>query len=344
MKTSDFDYHLPPELIAQTPAEPRDRSRLMVLSRGDGSIEHRRFFEIIEFLRPGDVLVFNDSRVIPARVFGHKRDGGGRVELLLLKRLESGVWEALARAGRRLSPGTVIELGEEEIPPTRGEVIGRGEGGVRVIRFSEEEALERLGNVPLPPYIHAPLSDPERYQTVYSRVKGSVAAPTAGLHFTPELLEHIHGEGIRFAFVTLHVWLDSFRPIRDEDPREHHMHREYCEISEEVSHELTRAKNGGGRIICVGTTSVRAVEHAALEAESSEEPIRPFRGWTNLLILPGHSFQMVDGLITNFHLPRSTLLMLVSAFAGREFTQRAYEEAIALGYRFYSFGDAMLVL
>lgn len=335
MKTSDFDYHLPPEFIAQTPIEPRDHSRLMVLSRVDGSMEHRRFFEIVELLHEGDVLVFNDSRVIPARLIGRKEGSGGKVEILLLRRLSPGLWETLVRPGRRVNVGTRIEFDD-----LWGEVLKRGEGAIRVVGFSDEGAMERAGQVPLPPYIHLPLEDAERYQTVYSRVKGSVAAPTAGLHFTPELLQRLEEKGVQFAFVTLHIGLDTFSPVRVEDPRDHPMHKEYGELTQDVAQQLNKAKAEGRRIICVGTTTVRVLEQAAIKGSG----IETFQGWTDLLILPGHRFRTLDGLITNFHLPRSTLLMLVAAFAGQSFIQRAYQEAMRLGYRFYSFGDAMLVL
>ncbi len=342
MKTSDFDYHLPSELIAQTPIEPRDRSRLMVLCRSDGSIEHRRFFEIEEFLHEGDVLVFNDSRVLPARLIGRKEGTGGKVEVLLLRRLSPGLWQTLVKPGRRVSLGTRIEFCAEpgSADDLWGEVVEWGEMGIRVIRFSDEDALEMLGSVPLPPYIHLPLKDPERYQTVYSRVMGSAAAPTAGLHFTPELLHRLEGKGIHLCFVTLHVGLDTFSPVRVEDPKNHPMHKEYCELPEKTARELNQAKAEGRRIICVGTTTVRILEQAA----SGGGGIKAFQGWSDILILPGHRFRTLDGLITNFHLPRTTLLMLVSAFAGQRLTQRAYQEAIRLGYRFYSFGDAMLIL
>ena len=336
MKTSDFDYHLPPELIAQTPIEPRDHSRLMVLSHADGSIQHRRFFELPELLRRGDMLVFNDSRVIPARLIGRK-ESGGRVEILLLRQLSPGLWETLVRPGRRVSLGTMIELTADGL---WGEIVEWREGGIRVVRFSDEGALERVGMVPLPPYIHHPLQDRERYQTVYSRVKGSVAAPTAGLHFTPELLQRLEQMGIHLLFVTLHVGLDTFSPVRVEDPRDHPIHKEYCELKAEVAQQLAGARARGGRIICVGTTTVRVLEQAALGGRG----IEPFHGWSDILILPGHRFRAVDGLVTNFHLPRTTLLMLVSAFAGQALVRRAYQEAIELGYRFYSFGDAMLTL
>ena len=345
MKTSEFDYSLPAGLIAQTPMEPRDHSRLMVLHRGRGSIEHRRFFEIVDFLQPGDVLVLNDSRVIPARLRG-QREGGGKAEILLLRRLDPSIWEALVKPARKVKAGERIRVtGEEQESPgssTSVEVLERGEQGLRTIRFAEEALLEELGQTPLPPYIHTPLSDPERYQTVYARVKGSVAAPTAGLHFTPQLLDNFAQKGIDLAFVTLHVGLDSFRPIRVEDPQQHSMHKEYGELTEEEAAKLASAKAKGNRIICVGTTTVRLLEQAALAASEAER-LKPFKGWTSLFILPGHQFRLVDGLITNFHLPRSTLLMLVCAFADKGLIDQAYQEAIKLGYRFYSFGDAMLI-
>jgi len=346
MKSSDFDYHLPPEFIAQTPMEPRDHSRLMVLRRGNGSIEHRHFFEIVDFLQPGDVLVLNDSRVIPARLMG-RREGGGKVEILLLRRLTPGLWEALVRPARRVRVGEKVKvIGSEQESlesSTSVEVLEGGEQGLRIIRFAEEALLEKLGQTPLPPYIHTSLRDPERYQTVYAKVRGSIAAPTAGLHFTSQLLDKFAAKGIELAFITLHVGLDSFRPIRVEDPRQHPMHKEYGELTDEVATKLASAKAKGGRIICVGTTTVRLLEQAALAAGEAEI-LKPFKGWTSLLILPGHQFRLVDSLITNFHLPRSTLLMLVCAFAGKVLTDHAYQEAIRLGYRFYSFGDAMLVL
>jgi len=344
MKTSDFDYKLPPELIAQHPIEPRDRSRLMVVSRAGGSIEHRRFDEITAYLRPGDCLVFNESRVIPARLRGRRTASGGKVELLLLRRVEEGIWEALVKPARRLPAGAAIEITGDGLPagPVDAEIIGAGEGGLRTIRFADETLLARAGEIPLPPYIHEPLADPERYQTVYARVAGSVAAPTAGLHFTPGLLEEIEGMGVKCLFVTLHVGLDTFRPVKEEDPRKHAIYREYGVLDNDVANELSRARREGRRIICVGTTAVRLVEQAALASNSPG--IGAFQGWADLFILPGHRFRMVDAVVTNFHLPRSTLLMLVSAFGGRELISRAYGEAIARRYRFYSFGDAMLVL
>ena len=345
MKTSDFDYFLPPELIAQTPVEPRDHSQLMVLNRKDGAITHRRFFEIEVYLQEGDVLVFNDSRVIPARLYGRRAGSGGRVEILLLRRLEAGVWEALTKRGKRLRIGTRIEITNDSAmdnpPEVIIEVIGEEKGGIKVLRFSDETKLPELGKMPLPPYIHTPLARPERYQTVYARVAGSVAAPTAGLHFTPELLKTLEQKGVKLLFVSLHIGLDTFNPVREEDPREHYIHREFGMLSEETASQLSQAKREGRRIICVGTTTVRILEQAA---QLNPLQIQPFEGWIGLFILPGYNFRMVDALITNFHLPQSTLLMLVTAFAGKELVNRAYQEAIASGYRFYSFGDAMLVL
>jgi S-adenosylmethionine:tRNA ribosyltransferase-isomerase len=339
MRTSDFDYHLPPGLIAQTPVEPRDHSRLMVLNRSDGRVEHRRFFEVVDYLSSGDVLVFNDSRVIPAKLSGKKVDTGGRVELLLLKRLDDSVWEALVKPGKRVSIGTRVEI--EGGSRVLAEVIGFSEDGIKLIKFSDEALLPQLGRVPLPPYIKSPLADPERYQTVYARVLGSVAAPTAGLHFTPELLNKIEQKGVRLLFVTLHVGLDSFRPVTEDDPLKHPIHREYGSLSLEVATELSRAKTEGRRVICVGTTTVRLVEAAAQATKASV--LEPLEGWVSLFALPGYEFRIASGMITNFHLPRSTLLMLVCAFAGKDFIDKAYREAISRQYRFYSFGDAMLV-
>ncbi|NQT31754.1 MAG: tRNA preQ1(34) S-adenosylmethionine ribosyltransferase-isomerase QueA [Deltaproteobacteria bacterium] len=345
MKTSDFDYQLPPELIAQTPVEPRDQSRLMVLKRSQGSVEHRRFFEITDYLRDGDVLVFNDSRVIPARISGRKADTGGRVELLLLRRLDTAVWEALVKPAKRVDIGTRLEItGDSADGSVKvwAEITGLGEEGVKVVRFSDEKLLLQLGRVPLPPYIHTPLADAERYQTVYARVLGSAAAPTAGLHFTPRLLEVIEDKGVHLLFVTLHIGLDTFRPVREEDPLKHPIHKEYGILTQEVATELSKAKREGRRIICAGTTTVRIVEQAAQASQTSL--LAPFEGWVSLLALPGYQFRVADAMITNFHLPRSTLLMLVAAFAGRDYIISAYEEAIAREYRFYSFGDAMLIL
>jgi len=339
MKTSDFDYHLPPELIAQTPVEPRDRSRLLVLDRGKGTIEHHHFFDIIEYLHEGDVMVFNDSRVIPARLRGKKAGSGGRVEILLLRRTDDNVWESLVRPARRLPVGTKVEIENTAI---LAEIIGTADNGIRVVRFSDENLLLAAGEVPLPPYIHRPLADRERYQTVYARVAGSVAAPTAGLHFTPELLVGVERLGVRCLFTTLHVGLDTFRPVKEADPRRHVIYREYGIVPESTALELSRARREGRRIICVGTTTVRLMEKASVANKSGE--IRPFRDWVDLFILPGHRFRLVDAMLTNFHLPRSTLLMLVTAFGGGELIKQAYREAIERKYRFYSFGDAMLVI
>jgi S-adenosylmethionine:tRNA ribosyltransferase-isomerase len=338
MKTSDFDYHLPPELIAQTPIEPRDRSRLLVLNRSTGSIEHRHFFNIVDYLHEGDVMVFNDSRVIPARLKGRREGSGGRVEILLLRRTDDNIWEALVKPARRLQPGAVIEIE----PDIRAEITGALDGGIRVIHFSDESRLLTAGEVPLPPYIHRPLEDPERYQTVYARVTGSVAAPTAGLHFTPDLLAGVERKGVRCLFTTLHVGLDTFRPVTEDDPREHTIYKEYGIIDKDTAAQLSRAREEGRRIICVGTTAVRLVEKAA--GVSRPPGIGPFHGWVDLFILPGHRFRMVDAMVTNFHLPRSTLLMLVAAFGGKELIDAAYREAIVRRYRFYSFGDAMILL
>ena len=342
MKTSDFDYELPADKIAQTPIAKRDESRLMVLSRAEQRIEHCSFYEIGDFMRKGDVLVFNDSRVIPARLWGN-RDTGGKVELLLLRHLDIGTWESLLKPAKRVAIGDRLRIFGRGEQSTWAEVIEKQGGGVAVIRVTDDALLEDLGEVPLPPYIHAPLKDPERYQTVYAKVKGSVAAPTAGLHFTPRLLEALNEKGIDLAFVTLHVGLDTFRPVREEDPHQHRMHREYGEIGQETARGLNIARAEGRRIVCVGTTVVRLLEAAAL-AEGSGGMMKPLKGWTNLFILPGFHFQVANAMITNFHLSRSTLLMLVSAFGGKELIRRAYEEAKVSDYRFYSFGDAMLIL
>ena len=344
MRTSDFDYHLPPHLIAQTPVEPRDSSRLLVLHRDTGQMEHRRFYELVDLLREGDVLVFNDSRVVPARLEGRREGSGGKVEVLLLLRLEPNVWQAVGRPGRRLVPGRRfrIETGAGELWL---DVLEASEDGLRTVRVSSDEVLELAGRVPLPPYIHTHLEDPERYQTVYSRVPGSVAAPTAGLHFTPGLLDALKAKGVDQAFVTLHVGLDTFRPVLGEDPGAHVLHGEYFELDQGVADQLNTARNEGRRIVAVGTTSVRLLEQAAISsAQMGSRDLLPASGWTELYILPGHQFRFVDAMITNFHLPRTTLLMMVSAFAGRDAVLSAYREAIALEYRFYSFGDCMLVL
>ena len=342
MKTSDFDYQLPPEFIAQRPVEPRDRSRLMVLNRGDQSIHHHRFFEIEDFLRSGDTLVFNDSRVIPARLFGSKNGTKMKVELLLLRRLQDNVWETLVKPGKKVPAGTVIDIpGPPDRPDEaiQAKVLEQREHGIRTVRFTDERILEQLGKVPLPPYIHTPLTETERYQTVYSKIKGSVAAPTAGLHFTRKLLSQLQSKGIQFAFVTLHIGLDTFRPVREDMPSAHPIHTEHGNISSEVAELLNQSRDKGNRIIAVGTSTIRLIE-----AASQSGTVSPFSGNIDLFILPGYRFRIIDAMITNFHLPRSTLIMLVSAFSGKDFIMRAYDTAQKEGYRFYSFGDAMLIM
>ena len=340
MLTSDFDYSLPEHLIAQTPMEPRDHSRLLVVRRASGEMEHRHFHEVGDLLVPGDLLVLNDSRVIPARLRGYKLDSDGAVEALLLHREGEGLWRALVKPGRRLRPGARFEVDGVE-----AQVIEDTGDGTRLISLADESVIQRAGEVPLPPYITEPLADRERYQTVYARAEGSAAAPTAGLHFTPELLEGLRQKGLRFAQVTLHVGLDTFRPVQAESPEQHKLHSEYFELGVEAAHEVNLARSEGRRVICVGTTSVRVLEQAAiLSHHEGTNTLKPRSGWADLFILPGHRFRLVDGLITNFHLPRSTLLMLVSAFAGSGLVMQAYQEAISQGYRFYSFGDAMVML
>jgi len=342
MNTSDFDYHLPPELIAQIPVEPRDSSRLMVLHRSDGYIEHHGFCEIINYFQKGDTMVFNNSRVIPARILGEKSGTETRVEVLLLRRLDKDIWETLVRPSRRVAPGTKITMTSRYDTTDEGmnaEVLEQSEGGIKKVRFSDDSLLEKLGQVPLPPYISTPLADSERYQTVYAQIDGSVAAPTAGLHFTSRLLSELQNRGVRFAFVTLHIGLDTFRPVRVDDPNQHVIHSEYGELSAEVATLLNRTKEEGRRVIAIGTSTVRL-----LEAAAKADAIQPFAGWVDLFILPGYRFSITDAMVTNFHLPRSTLLMLVSAFAGKDLVFQAYEAAKSFGYRFYSFGDAMLIL
>ena len=313
MKTSDFDYRLPDELIAQTPAEPRDHSRLLVLPRDTGRIEHRRFYDLPESLRPGDVMVFNDSRVFPARLHGKKTDTGARVELLLLHRQGPSTWKALVRPGRRMRAGAAFEVACADGPTVSGEVVEVEPDGSRVVRLSDEDGAHRLGVVPLPPYIREPLADAERYQTVYGRIMGSVAAPTAGLHFTEALLNRIRALGVETIFVTLHVGWDSFRPVQHEDPSRHELHSEHWDLSPEAALAINRAKSDGRRVISVGTTAVRLLEHAAT---LGGDPLRAGSGWADLMILPGHEFRVIDALVTNFHLPRSTLLMLTSPSRG----------------------------
>lgn len=344
MKTDDFDYVLPPERIAQTPLETRHAARLLVIDRQRDALAHTTFWHIADYLRPGDLLVINQTRVIPARVFARK-DTGGRVELLLLRRQDDSLtWETLVGgkgmvAGRQL----VVEGGPS------GEVAAVLEGSRRLVRFGEplEPYLPAVGQMPLPPYIHTRLSDPERYQTVYATQSGSAAAPTAGLHFTTELMDHLTGRGVNFAAVTLHVGLDTFAPVTEDNPREHRIHTEWCELSPQTAAKINQTRAAGGRIVAVGTTSVRTLESAAHLAERGNGAggpvVVPFAGPTNLFILPGYSFRAVDAIITNFHLPRSTLLMLVSAFAGRERMLSAYQMAVENEYRFFSFGDATFI-
>lgn len=337
MKTSDFDYNLPESFIAQTPSEPRDSSRLLVLHRDTGELEHRIFRDVSDYLRAGDLLVLNQTRVIPARIYARK-ETGGRVELLLLRRRDELTWEALV-GGKGLRVGKLVRV--EDGPEV--EVIEIHEGSERLIKFSEpiEPYFSKVGNVPLPPYIHEKLDDPERYQTIYAREPGSAAAPTAGLHFTPRLLEELQVKGVKIAYVTLHVGLDTFAPITEDDPKAHKIHTEWCELSEETADAINETRDRGGRVIAVGTTSVRTLESVANVAQGA---VPPYVGPTSLFILPGYLFKVVDAMITNFHLPKSTLLMLVSAFAGREKILETYETAIQEDYRFYSFGDAMLIV
>jgi S-adenosylmethionine:tRNA ribosyltransferase-isomerase len=336
MKTSDFDYYLPEASIAQTPVEPRDSSRLLLLHRDTGQIEHRLFRDVLDYLSTGDLLVLNQTRVIPARIFARK-ETGGRVELLLLRRRDSLTWEALVGGkGLRIGKRVRVEAGPE------AEIVEILDGSERLIRFAEpiEPYFSKVGHVPLPPYIHEKLNDPERYQTVYAHEPGSAAAPTAGLHFTPRLLEELQAKGVKIAYVTLHVGLDTFAPVTEDNPEEHKIHTEWCELPQETANLINETKQANRRIVAVGTTSVRTLESAAVGRDN----ISPYMGPTSLYILPGYEFKIVDVMITNFHLPRSTLLMLVSAFAGREKILETYQTAISEGYRFYSFGDAMIII
>ena len=339
-QTKDFYYDLPEELIAQTPLEKRDTSRLLVMNRETGEVCHRHFYDVIEYLHPGDCLVMNDSRVLPARLLGH-RPTGGAVEVLLLRDLGNKRWECLCKPGRKMQVGNEVVFGNGELTATVKEVK---EDGNRIVEFHFEgiflEVLERLGKMPLPPYIKAELQDQERYQTVYSKTVGSAAAPTAGLHFTNDLLEKIRKKGVKTAFVTLHVGLGTFRPVKVENIHDHHMHSELCMISQETADILNETKASGGRIICVGTTSCRTLESLVNEDGTFAAKSK----WTEIFIYPGYTFKAMDGLITNFHLPESTLVMLVSAFAGREQVLDAYAEAVKERYRFFSFGDAMMIL
>jgi S-adenosylmethionine:tRNA ribosyltransferase-isomerase len=348
MPTDHFDYALPPELIAQTPAEPRDSARLLVVSRATGRVEHTTFREIGRWLRPGDLLVVNRSRVVPARLAARRRPGGGAAEILLLRRREAGTWEALVRPGKRLVPGAVVELGDGSIV---GEIVDRTSAGGRLVRFSSQagtatdidDSVLALGRLPLPPYIHDYLGDPERYQTVYGDRPGSAAAPTAGLHFTPSLLASLQAAGVEVATVTLHVGLDTFRPVKVDDLADHEIHRETCSVPDETVRAIAEARARGGRVVAVGTTTVRSLETAG-QAAGAGNPLAARTGETSLFIVPGYRFTVVDAMVTNFHLPRSTLLALVSAFAGRERILEAYQEAIRERYRFFSFGDATLLI
>ena len=339
MRTDDFYYDLPEAFIAQTPLEPRHNSRLCVLHRDGGPLEHRHFWQIDEYLKPGDLLVINRTRVIPARIFARK-DTGGKIEILLLHREDERTWETLV-GGKRLVEGRRLQV--ENGPGA--EIIAVLDGPRRLVRFDQpvEPFLPQVGQMPLPPYIHTPLQDPERYQTVYSQTPGSAAAPTAGLHFTPELMERLQAKGVGFADVTLHVGLDTFAPVTEDDPNEHKIHTEWCELTPAAAEQINASRRAGGRIIAVGTTSVRTLETAVQQAAPGDV-VAPFSVQTSIFILPGYTFKAVDVMVTNFHLPRSTLLMLVSAFIGRERILAAYEEAKAEGYRFFSFGDAMLLL
>ena len=340
MNVSDFNFELPQELIAQDPLKDRSSSRLLVLDRETGEVEHRGFREIVSYLKKGDCLVLNDTKVIPARLFGVKEDTQAKIEVLLLKRREHDVWETLVKPGKKAKPGTVLLFGDGMLKGTVADVV---EEGNRLIQFAYdgifEEILDRLGQMPLPPYITHQLQDKNRYQTVYAKHKGSAAAPTAGLHFTKELLEQIEQMGVKIARVTLHVGLGTFRPVKVENVLDHHMHSEYYMVEEAAAEMINTTKKQGGRVICVGTTSCRTIESAATE----DGMVKAGRGWTEIFIYPGYRFRVLDGLLTNFHLPESTLVMLVSALAGRAHVLSAYQEAVRQRYRFFSFGDAMFI-
>jgi len=341
MKVDEFDYYLPKEMIAQQPVYPRDSSRLMVLKRDTGEIEHRVFRDIVAYLRAGDVLVLNKTRVMPARLYGYKAETGGKIEVLLLNRISSDRWKVLARPARRTRVGVKLVFGNGELT---AKVIGKAEEGCRIIEFKcsgvFEEILDRLGEIPLPPYIKEDLKDRERYQTVYGRIEGSAAAPTAGLHFTPELLSKVQEKGVKLVYLLLHVGLGTFRPVKTEKVEDHKMHAEYYQMDAETAETINKARKEGGRIVAVGTTTVRTLETVA----NQNGEVMPGRGWTDIFIYPGYKFKAVDILVTNFHLPRSTLLMLVSAFAGKESIINAYSVAVEKKYRFFSFGDAMLII
>jgi len=339
MDISDFDYDLPEKRIAQIPAEPRDSSRLMVLNPKEHTIEHRHFFQLGDFLKKGDVLIFNDTRVIPARLIGTRSQTGGKVEVFLLRQIDRNQWEALVKPGKKVRIGSIVHFDDE----LSCEVIDYTDFGGRIVKFIYngvfEEILDRLGSVPLPPYIHEKLEDRERYQTIYSRVKGSAAAPTAGLHFTEKLMKELRGKGVQFGFITLHVGLGTFRPVHANVIEDHVMHREFYSVSIETAALIHAAKDEGRRVIAVGTTSIRTLEASAARTGTVDAGA----GWTDIFIYPGYQFKIVDAVITNFHLPKSTLIMLISAFAGREFTLEAYQMAVEEEYRFFSFGDAMMI-
>lgn len=341
MELKNFYFDLPEELIAQEPIERRDMSRLLVLDKNNGEIRHRSFRDILEYLHEGDCLVLNNTRVIPARLFGVKKDSLGSIEFLLLNRKDKDIWEVILRPGKKAKPGAVFLFGNGEL---QGEILEILEGGNRLVRFHYqgifEEVLDRLGNIPLPPYIKKQLEDKERYQTVYSKHEGSAAAPTAGLHFTEELLQQVADSGVKIAFVTLHVGLGTFRPVKVDNVEEHKMHSEYYELSAENADIINSTRQNGGRVICVGTTSTRTLESIMQKKGKLQED----SGWTDIFIYPGYRFMITDGLITNFHLPESTLLMLVSAMAGKDNIMRAYKEAVEERYRFFSFGDAMFII
>ena len=341
MKTHDFYYDLPEELIAQTPLKQRDSSRLMKLNRQTGEVSHGTFQDILSILHPGDCLVLNNSRVLPARLLGHRVPTMGAVEVLLLQDHGDGLWECLTKPGRKTQPGTELSFGDGTLTATVEQALDNGN---KMIRFHYEgiflEVLERLGKMPLPPYIKEELEDGERYQTVYSKIVGSAAAPTAGLHFTEELLQQLQEKGVKIAYITLHVGLGTFRPVKAEEITDHHMHSEFCMMSTETAELLNKTKAEGGRVICVGTTSCRTLESLAGEDGTFKET----SAWTEIFIYPGYRFRAMDGLITNFHLPESTLIMLVSAFAGKDHVMNAYEQAVKERYRFFSFGDAMCIV
>ncbi len=352
LTTSDFDYALPKSLIAQKPLEPRDASRLLVLNRSDQSLIHGHTFrEIGDYLYPGDLLIFNDSRVLHCRLNGINNETKADVELLLVNRISEGIWRCLGKPSRRLRTGSILSF-QKHSWDCNAEILDSLSHGFKIVRFDNEAVLPHIGTIPLPPYIRRPIEDPERYQTIYSKNLGSIAAPTAGLHFTDGLLDSLTNSGIKIAFTTLHVGPGTFRPVIVENPSEHYLEPEFFELKKSASDQINLTKQAGKRVICVGTTSMRTLEYAALQTPNSrgDAPVNsrvpslnPMTGWADLMILPGHEFQIVDGLITNFHLPRSTLLMLVTAFGGNRFISHAYQEAISNQYRFYSFGDAMFI-